>query len=74
MPDLDADAIAANATTPQSAGVDGQTAAQVPIPDQITAHRYKAANAAAAGTNANGGKRSGWGALRAARAAPGGPV
>ncbi|MBN9521091.1 hypothetical protein J0H58_21660 [bacterium] len=74
MPDLDADAIAANAALPASAGVDGRTAAQVPIADQIKAHQYAAANAAAAGTNENGGKRSGWGMLRTARAVPPGAV
>lgn len=73
MPDLDADAIAANAALPQSAGVDGQTAAQVPIPDQIKALNLKAA-AAADVPNENGGPASGWGMLRAARAVPPGAV
>lgn len=64
--ELTADTIAQAATEPASASVDGQSAAAVPIPDQIAAARYKAAQDALSGTNASGGKKSGWGATRPA--------
>ena len=68
------DAILANAALPQSAGVDGRTAAQVPIADQIAAVKFKAGVDAAAPANENGGPASGWGMLRTARAVPPGAV
>lgn len=74
MPDLDADAIAANALQPQSAAADGTQAAQVPIPDQIAADKYRRAAGALAGENLNGGPVSAWGRTRVARAIPEGPV
>lgn len=74
MPDLTPEAIAAAAQEPASATVDGRSAAAVPIPDQIEAARFAAASDALAGTNDNGGPRSGWAFLRPARARPGGAV
>lgn len=66
--DLTADSIAEAATQPASASVDGQSAAAVSISDQIAALKFKESVAAAAGTNDNGGPKSGWGMLRPARA------
>lgn len=75
MPDpVDADTIAENANAPQSASVDGQAAAQVPIPDQIAAREYQKQTEAASGTNTNGGPRSGWRGVRMGRAIPPGAV
>lgn len=62
--DLTADQIAVNALSPQTASVDGVTAAQVPIPDQIEADRYRRTQATLA---SNG---SGWGSVRTARVQP----
>jgi len=62
--DLTADQIAVNAQQPQTASVDGVTAAQVPIQDQIAADRYRRTQAALR-SNA-----SGWGATRIARVQP----
>lgn len=70
MPDLDADVIAEAAQKPASASQDGRAAAAHPIPDQIEADKYQKAQTALTGTNPNGGPRSGWGGLRAARAIP----
>jgi hypothetical protein len=42
--DLTPDVIAQNATKPASASVDGQSAEQVPIGDQIKAAQFAAAN------------------------------
>lgn len=64
MPDLTPDTIAEAATQPASAMKDGQSAAAVPIPDQIAADKYRA-QAAQAATG-----RSAWGKVRMARAVP----
>lgn len=66
--------IAANAAQPQSATVDGRTAEQVPIPDQIAAAEYAKQAAAGSGTNAAGGPKSGWRGVRMGRAIPPGSV
>lgn len=71
---LTADDIADAATDPASASAGGQSATAVPIPDQIAAAKFQAATTATAGTNANGGPRSGWGATRPARVIPPGAV
>lgn len=68
------DSIAEAANSPASASVDGMSAQAVSIGDQIKAHQYAAANEALAGTNANGGPKSGWSKLRPARAKNGGAV
>lgn len=69
MPDpVDADSIAVAAASPASASVDGQSAAAVPIPDQIAADKYRKAADALEGTNVNGGPVSGWSKMRTARA------
>lgn len=47
---------------------------QQPLPDLIAADRYLAGKDALEGTNSNGGKKSGWRCLRAARAKPPGSV
>jgi hypothetical protein len=71
MPDeLTPETIAEAATQPASASVDGRSAAAVSIGDQIAAHKYAAAQAALAGTNASGGPKTGWNKLRTARAKP----
>jgi hypothetical protein len=62
--DLTADAIAVAAQQPQSATVDGQTAAAHSIPDQIAADRYRRTQTALAGN------RSAWGMVRTARVIP----
>jgi hypothetical protein len=62
--DLTADAIAVAAQQPQSATVDGQTAAAHSIPDQHAALRV--ARTASALT----GNRSAWGCTRTARVTP----
>lgn len=54
MPDLTAEEIAARALKPAKAAGDGQSAEQVPIPDQIEAAKFKAAN-----ETTDGVKRSG---------------
>lgn len=74
MPDLTPESIAEAATQPASASVDGQSAAAVPIPDQIAAAKYKAAADALNALNDNGGPRSGWSRLRTARARSNGAV
>ena len=71
---VDADKIAEAANAPASATVDGRTAAAHPIPDQIAADQYRAANEAAAETNARGGARSAWNMTRPAKAIPPGAV
>lgn len=74
MPELTPEQIATNATRPQTANVGGRSAAQVPIADQIAADQYAKASAAASGSNANGGPKSGWGMLRTAKVIPPGAV
>ncbi len=44
MPELTAEEIAARALKPAKAAGDGQSAEQVPIPDQIEAAKFAAAN------------------------------
>ena len=46
MPDISPEEIAANANKPKTATVDGASAAQHSLPDQIAADRYAKANAA----------------------------
>jgi len=65
---ITADAIAENANAPKVAEVDGQKAEQHSISDQIKAAEYAAQAGAVAQTNGNGGPRSAWRGLRAARA------
>lgn len=73
MPDpVSADSIAEAANSPASASVDGQSASAVSISEQIKALQLGATTDALAGTNDNGGPKSGWGRLRLARAKPGG--
>lgn len=52
----------------QSHTVDGKTTVAVPIPDQIEAAKFVESRQAVAGTNAKGGRKSGWRSLRPARA------
>jgi hypothetical protein len=62
--DLTPEQIAINAQQPQSASVDGVTASQVSISDQIKADQYRRTSAGLAG---NG---SAWGMTRTARVQP----
>lgn len=64
--ELTADSIAQAATEPASTTIGDQSAAAVPIPDQIAAAKFKAAQDALAGTDASGAPKSGWGATRPA--------
>jgi hypothetical protein len=58
---------------PAAASVDGQSVTANPVPAVIEGIKFRQEVAAATGTNANGGKRSGWGGLRPAQAVlPGG--
>lgn len=68
MAEITATDIAENANAPRVAEVDGQKAEQHSIGDQIKAAEYKKQNDAATATNENGGPRSAWRGLRAARA------
>ena len=77
MPTADdiADTIAQTAADGvQSATADGNSATAMSIDDLKKARDLTAATEAAAGTNANGGPRSGWGMARQARAIPPGAV
>lgn len=67
---ITADDIAEAAAAPASASAGGQSATAVSIPDQIEAAKFQAGANAVAGTNANGGPRSGWGACRPAKVIP----
>jgi hypothetical protein len=69
MPDpVDADSIAEAAASPASASVDGQSASAHSIEDQIKAAEYlKQQEAIDSGANEQGGKKSGWRGVRAAR-------
>jgi len=69
MADL-TDTIEQAAQDPAAAASDGQSATARPIADLIAADRYLKGQQATEGANANGGPRSGWGALRAAKAIP----
>lgn len=69
MADL-TDTIEEAAQDPASASSDGQSATARPIADLIAADRYLKGQQATESTNAQGGPRSGWGALRAAKAIP----
>jgi hypothetical protein len=62
--DLTPEQIAINAQQPQSASVDGVTASQVSISDQIKADQYRRTSAGLVG---NG---SAWGMTRTARVQP----
>lgn len=55
---------------PASASVDGQSASAPPISQQIEGVVFVEGRTALSGTNARGGKRSGWGACRAAKWVP----
>jgi hypothetical protein len=66
------EAIAELATAPQSISTDGLSVSERPIQDVIAADQYAVAKSLGAGTNPNGGPRSGWGLVRAARFIPGG--
>lgn len=54
----------------ESVTIDGQTAANRPLPDLIAADKYTSNKSALTGTNSTGGRRSGWNALRPARVVP----
>lgn len=69
MADL-TDTIESAAADPSSASSDGQSATARPLADLIAADKYLKGQDALTGTNANGGPRSGWGAVRMARAIP----
>lgn len=55
---------------PSSAAVDGQSATNQPIPDVIALQHTASAKSELAGENPQGGKRSGWCALRPAKFIP----
>jgi hypothetical protein len=75
MPDpVTPDSIAEAAAAPASASNDFGSASAHPIPDQIAAHQYAAAQEAVEETNAYGGSRSGWNMTRPAKAIPPGAV
>jgi len=75
VPDpVDADIIAENANSPADASVDGMSASQVPIPDQIDAAKFTGTASALDATAENGGPRSGWNCTRPARHRPPGAV
>jgi hypothetical protein len=69
MPDLNTN-LETVAAEPIEATVDGRTAKNQPLPDLIAAETFIGTAAALQGTNRNGGKRSGWGRVRIARAVP----
>lgn len=73
MPDL-TDIIEQTAAEPAKAEVDGRKAEGQPLPDLIAADRYLAGKEALAGTNAAGGQKSGFRALRMAKGVSTGPV
>ncbi|MFO0806045.1 MAG: hypothetical protein U0791_23315 [Gemmataceae bacterium] len=54
MPDLDADTIADAAQQPANASQDGRSVTAVPIPDQIDAAKFQAANKASSNTRPRG--------------------
>lgn len=62
------------ANQPQSASADGQAVTQRSIQDLIAARRDVDAQTALTGSNTNSGPKSGWGALRTAKAIPPGAV
>lgn len=62
------------ANDPAAASSDLGSATNQDLGKLIEADKYLAAKTAAAGTNANGGPKSGWGCLRQARAVPPGSV
>jgi hypothetical protein len=59
-----------SATAPQSVTTDGVSVTERSVLEQIEADKYAAGKAALAGTNKNGGPKSGWRALRAGRVVP----
>lgn len=72
MPDL-SDQIEQAAIDPSSVTVDGQIVVDKSVAERILADKYLAEKAAADLANSQGGKRSGWGGMRAAQAVlPGG--
>lgn len=73
MPDIE-DIIESEAALPASSSSDGQSASGQPLGELVKVANRKAGQDALTGTNANGGKRSGWGAMRAARVIPPGSV
>lgn len=62
------------AAEPQSTSVDGQSVTNRSADDVLKLRNAAAAEAAVAGTNANGGPVSMWSRLRPARAVPPGAV
>lgn len=71
MPDpITPEQVAENAAQPQSASVDGRSASQHSIHDQIKATQFAATDDTL--TPVGDAPRSGWGALRGAVARPGG--
>lgn len=73
MADL-SDRIETVAGEPAAAANDTGSATNQDISKLIEADKYLAGRTATTGTNANGGPRSGWGALRQARTVPPGSV
>lgn len=55
---------------PASATIDNQSATAHSIPDQIQGAQFIETRRAMAGTNDQGGRRSGWGGIAIARAVP----
>lgn len=68
MPDLDADAIANAALEGKSVTTDGQSSEAFAPSEQVEALRTVQGATAAAGTNRQGGPRSGWNMMRPSRA------
>ncbi len=70
---MDADnttAVENNITAPGSATVDGQSATVQSAQDQLDRIAFAEGRTALGSTAASGGKRSGWGTLRAAKWVP----
>lgn len=67
---LDDDALETAATEPAAASGDAGSVTAHPLPDVIKALDRKAGVDALDGAGAGGGPKSGWGALRPARAIP----
>ena len=73
LSELTEEALEKAAVRPSSYSVDGETTIAQPIPHQIELDKYAEQKAALAGTNPNGGLKSGWNSLRPAQAIlPGG--
>ena len=69
MPDLTS-TIETAAAEPAAASGDAGSMQAVSLPDLIAADKYLRGEDALAGTNQNGGLKSGWGCVRIARAKP----